>query len=311
MTSYSYRTPPLEALRGFVAVARRMSITLAAQDLCLTQSAVSRQIQAVEEHLGTPLFVRRHRALELTLAGQQLFALAAPWFQRLVEFSETIRGDTRPRPVTISASMGVTTFWILPRLSAFQARYPQIDVRVAASNRVLDLEREGIDLAIRYCREKKAPKGALFLFGEEVFPVARADIARRAFGAGASLREEVLLELDDPIQLPWLQWSDWLEAAGNGAIKPRAYLRFNQYDQVIQAALAGQGVALGRRALIAGMLDEGRLVADMAAPVGQSDYAYWLIRPEPSTRPEIQLFADWIIGEANSASTPSLASIDR
>ena len=155
--------PPLDALRGFVCAARRMSISLAAEDLCLTQSAVSRQIQAVEESLGTPLFRRKHRALELTPAGEQLFQLASPWMNRLAEFAEDARGDMH-RPVTITTSIGAASLWLIPRLGRFQEAHPQIDIRVAANNRLLDLGQEGIDLGIRYCRKADAPPGAILMF---------------------------------------------------------------------------------------------------------------------------------------------------
>lgn len=300
MSNQLLTLPPLDALRGFVAVARRMSITLAAQDLCLTQSAVSRQVQALEEHLGTPLFVRKHRAIALTDAGQQLFQLASPWLDRLADYTQTVKKDGRMRPVTISASIGVTSLWILPKLGAFQAAHPHIDVRVAANNRILDLKQEGIDLAIRYCQQAQAPQGAIRLFGEEVVPVANKAVAAKAFRNPGALLQQVLLELDERT-LPWLRWSEWLAAKGFPDAKPKAYLHFNQYDQVIQAALEGHGVALGRIALVQPMLKDGRLVAQRDARIGVSDYAYWLILSDESPRAEVKIFSDWLIGEVQRA----------
>lgn len=148
--------PPLDALRGFVAAARRLSITAAAQDLCLTQSAVSRQVQALEERLGTPLFVRGNRSIALTDAGRQLFDLTSPWLDRLAELAGALQQDS-PRPVTISASIGVATLWILPRLGAFQAAHPDLDLRMATSNRLMDLREDGVDLAIRYAPAAAVP----------------------------------------------------------------------------------------------------------------------------------------------------------
>lgn len=299
--------PPLDAIRGFVAVARRMSITLAAQDLCLTQSAVSRQIQALEEQLGTPLFVRKHRGIELTDAGDRLFQLAAPWFDRLTEFAQSAKQGERPRPVTITATIGVTSLWLLPRLGAFQASHPQIDVRVAANNRVLDIKQEGIDLAIRYCLETDAPQGAIRLFGEKVAPVAHKTVAALAFPNRESLLGQVFLELDERT-LPWLRWSEWLNASGSTDAQPKTYLYFNQYDQVIQAALEGHGVALGRLGLILPLLKDGRLVAQVDAQLGMSDFAYWLTGFDDTARQEVQVFADWIVREARLTAA-SLADI--
>lgn len=288
--------PPLDAIRGFVAVSRRMSITLAAQDLCLTQSAVSRQIQHLEGHLGTPLLIRKHRAICLTEAGEQLLHLASPWLDRLSEYSESLQQRDRLRPVTITAPISVTALWILPRLSAFQDAHPNIDVRVSANNRTLDLRQEGIDLAIRYAREGDVPAGAVRLFGEKVLPMASKKVAARAFKNPAALLKEVLLEFDERA-LPWLRWSDWLAAIGLPGAKPKAYLHLNQYDQVIQAAIDGHGVVLGRLALVLPMLKDGRLVALADNGFGQSDYAYWLIDESPSPRSEVQDFRNWIVDE--------------
>lgn len=292
--------PPLDAIRGFVAVARRMSITLAAQDLCLTQSAVSRQIQSLEQHFGTPLFIRRHRAIALTEAGEQLLQLASPWLERLGQYSESVRKRERMRPVTVTASIGVTSLWILPKLGAFQEAHPNIDIRVSANNRVLDMRQEGIDLAIRYAREQDVPSSAVRLFGEKILPMASKAVAARARKSSKALLNEVLLELDERAR-PWLRWADWLAAAGLADAKPKAYLHFNQYDQVIQAATEGHGIALGRVALVLPMLRDGRLVPLVDAEFGCSDYAYWLVDGPASPRPEVQVFRDWIIREVQLA----------
>lgn len=288
--------PPLDAIRGFVAVARRMSITLAAKDLCLTQSAVSRQIQSLEEHLGTPLLIRKHRALALTAEGERLLQLASPWLDRLSEFSESLRQGGRLRPVTITALISVAALWILPRMGAFQAAHPNIDVRVSSNNRVINLKQESFDLAIRYARASEVPAGAIRLFGEKVLPVASPHVAARAFRDPDALLDEVLLEFDE-VARPWLQWSDWLTALGRPQAKPKAYLHLNQYDQVIQAAIEGHGVALGRVALVLPMLKDGRLVALADNGFGNSDYAYWLIDESPSPRSDVQEFRDWIVRE--------------
>jgi DNA-binding transcriptional LysR family regulator len=230
-----------------------------------------------------------------------LFHLASLWLDRLVDFAQSVKHEGRPQPVTITASIGVTSLWILPWLGEFQASHPHIDVRVAANNRILDLKQEGIDLAIRYCQETHAPKGAIRLFGEEVVPVAHKSVAAEAFKNHEALLQQVLLELDERAR-PWLRWSDWLSAKGFPDAKPKAYLHFNQYDQVIQAAIEGHGVALGRVALVLPMLKDGRLVAQPDAEVGRSDYAYWLVQSSESPRTEVKVLGDWIIREAQLAS---------
>jgi DNA-binding transcriptional LysR family regulator len=288
--------PPLDAIRGFVAVARRMSITLAAQDLCLTQSAVSRQIQTLEDHLGAPLLIRKHRAIALTDAGERLFTLAAPWLERLADYAESLREGGPLRPVTITAPIGVMALWVMPRLASFQAAHPNIDVRMAANNRVLDLQQEGIDLAIRYCREVDAPKEAIRLFEDKVVPVASRKVAARAFKSPKALLNEVLLELDERAR-PWMRWQDWLTATGMPNAKPKAYLHFNQYDQLIHAAVDGHGIGLGRVPLVLPMLNDGRLVALGGTQLGDSDYAYWLVDGSDSPRSEVKVFREWIVAQ--------------
>lgn len=274
-----------------------MSITQAASDLCLTQSAVSRQILTLEESLGVQVFVRKHRALALTEAGERLLLLASPWMDQLAKFTDAIRHKSHARTVTITASFGVTALWLLPKLAAFQDANPNIDVRVAANTRILDLKKEGIDIAIRYAHEADIPVGAIKLFGERVLPVASKAVAARAFLHPHALLDEVLLEYDEPGSRPWLRWSDWLSATNLDGQKPKAYLHCNQYNQLIQLAMDGHGVALGRIALVFPMLADGRLVAMPASKIGESNYAYWLIEAIPNARPEVTIFREWLISE--------------
>jgi DNA-binding transcriptional LysR family regulator len=289
------RLSQLDLLRGFVAVGRRMSITLAADDLSLTQSAISRQVLALEARLKVKLFVRGHRAIRFTAEGERLFRVADPALQQLQDAIGALGAARERLPVTLTASIGTTALWLLPRLTRFQRRHPDIDLRVAAHNKVLDLRTEGVDLAIRYCSPKAAPAGAIRLFGETVVPVAHPSLKIASLGGKAGVASHVLLEFDDPTR-PWLQW------AGRTAAKPRGILRFNQYDQVIQAALAGQGIALGRVALIAPMLEDGRLVAiDAAANTREADIAYWLLQAAPDPRPDVRTVVRWILEEAPSA----------
>lgn len=277
-----------------------MSITLAAQDLCLTQSALSRQIQALEAFFGQALLVRRHRAIEFTSAGRRLFRSADLMLEQLGDVLVALRAPQGRPVVTISASIGVTALWMLPRLNAFQQAAPDIDVRVVASNRFVDLEREQVDLALRYCRAEQIPAGAWRLFDEVLLPVAHPALAVTAIEDPAQLQRQVLLEFDD-VSRPWLQWSDWLDAAGSGRQQPRGMLRFNQYDQVVQAAVAGQGVALGRLELLRPLLAEGRLALASARPAQRSAMAYCLIARSGADSAEVALVRDWVLAQAASS----------
>ncbi|MDL2338390.1 MAG: LysR substrate-binding domain-containing protein [Pseudomonadota bacterium] len=299
------RLSSLDLIRGFVAVGRRMSITLASQDLCLTQSAVSRQIHALEAQLGVRLLVRGHRSIAFTTEGERLFRSANGAVQQLQDVLGEIRTAGAARPVMLSASIGVTGLWLLPRLSRFQTLHPGVDLRVSANNRVADLRQDGIDLAIRYTTPASAPEGAVRLFGESLAPVAHPSLGLKSVGSAKSLSKVSLLEFEDP-KHPWLQWADWLGAMGLSEARPRGVLRFNQYDQVIQAALAGQGVALGRLALIQPLLDDGRLVMlDSVKNPSRTTHAYWLIRASDKPREEVRRVADWIEAEARSSTSIS------
>src|SRR5579863_1336518 len=264
MRSFPVRLPSLDLVRGFVAVGRRMSMTLAAEDLFLTQSAVSRQIIALETALGARLINRGYRSISFTAEGA---------LQQLQDAVNALAAGSGRAPVTITASIGVSGLWLMPRLGGFQSRHPDIDVRVAANNKIIDLRTQGADIAIRYCAAANAPPGSLRLFGEAVAPVAH----------------------------PSLQWADRLHSMGLSSVKPRGVLRYNQYDQAIRAALEGQGIALGRIALIEPLLTEGRLVAAGGAdPDHSRGYAYWLVQAEEAPRDDVQVVIDWIKAEARS-----------
>ncbi|WP_431103973.1 LysR substrate-binding domain-containing protein [Roseateles noduli] len=291
----------LDLIRGFVAVGRRMSITLASQDLCLTQSAVSRQINALEEQLGVKLLVRGYRSITFTPEGERLFRSADGAVQQLQDVVGEIHKTGVLKPVMLSATIGVTGLWLLPRLSRFQKRHPGVDLRVSANNRVADLRAEGIDLAIRYTTAALTPEGAVRLFGESVAPVAHPSLGLKSLRSAHALARQSLLEFDNPAH-PWLQWGDWLSAHGWADVKPRGMLHFNQYDQVIQATLDAQGVALGRLALIQPLLDDGRLVL-LAPPRHNPEmvHAYWLIAASDRPRADVRCVAEWIVSEAQSS----------
>ena len=297
MRHFPIRLASLDLIRGFVAVGRRMSITLAAEDLFLTQSAVSRQIIALEEALGVRLLNRGYRSIRFTAEGERFFRVADSALQQLQDGVNALAAGRDRQPVTITATIGVSGLWIMPRLGGFQQRHPDIDVRVAASNKVMDLRTQSADIAIRYCAPANAPPGSLRLFGEAVAPVADPSLGVRQLDA-ESLARQVLIEYDDSNR-PWLQWADRLHSMGLSAIKPKGVLRYNQYDQAIRAALEGQGIALGRIALIEPLLSRGRLVAVGGADADHArGYAYWLVQADSTPRDDVQVVLDWIKAEA-------------
>lgn len=300
----------LDLLKGFVAVGRRMSITQAADDLCLTQSAVSRQIRALEDQLQVRLFVRQHRGVAFTPEGERLFRSADGAMQQLQDVAAELRRRDGPQPVTVTASIGVAGLWLLPRLGTLQRQHPHLDVRLSASNQLSDLRADGIDLAIRYCSAAAAPAHAEHLFDETIAPVANPTQGATRVRSAKDLAALPLLEFDDP--RPWLHWRSWLGAHGYRQASRRGILRFNQYDQVIHAALAGQGVALGRLELIQPLIEGGQLhVVTSAGSAMPSPNAFWLIHASDQPREEVRHVAAWIRAEAarvTSAATPAVAT---
>jgi len=301
------RLPSLDLIRGFVAVGRRMSITLAAQDLCVTQSAVSRQIRALEDLLGVRLLTRGHRSIAFTSEGERLFRSVDSAVQQLQDALGVVRVNGVRVPVTITCTIGIAALWLLPRLGGFQQDHPGIDVRVAASDRVEDLRGEGIDLAIRYCAEQTASEGAERLFGEMIAPVAHPTLGLDSLTTPRTLEQHFLLEYDGVVNCPWLQWQEWLMSQGWNKIKPKGTLRFNQYDQAISAAVAGQGIALGRLKLLGPMLSDGRLKVLTAPRAGlTTSHAYWLIKAKSKPRRDVLTAAHWIRSQAGIASGQGL-----
>lgn len=302
------RLSSLDLLRGFVAVGRRLNVTLAAEDLCLTQSAVSRQVHALEQQLGCKLFVREHRGVAFTPEGERLFRSADGALQQLQDVLGELRRAEERRPVTVTASVGIVGLWLLPRLAALQRAHPQLDVRLSASNQLVDLRADGIDLAMRYCSAADAPADAVHLFDETLAPVAHPRLVEEVARDPGALARTTLLELDDP--RPWLLWRSWLPAGGAARGRQRrAVLRLNQYDQVIHAALAGQGVALGRLELLQPLLAGGQLALLPAARGPQpSPYAFWLLQAEARPRPEVQRVAAWIRAEAQVTAATAITT---
>ncbi len=290
------RLPPLDLLRSFEAAARHLSFTRAAQELFVTQSAVSRAIQALEAHLGTPLFLRRHRALLLTEAGRQLQHAAGEAMERLRDACRRIRTTDDSGTLTVTTTVSFASLWLVPRLHEFRELHPDIEVRIAAENTNSDLERQGIDVAIRYCSSKAAPSGAIKLFGEDVFPVCAPKLLRsHRLKAPGDLPPQLLLHYEDPIAgWPWLQWNVWFEVMRIKQPVLSGGQRFSHYDQLIQAAISGQGVALGRSPLVRRLIKQGQLVAPFAGRTESSRSYFVLAAAGAAERTVVRRFVAWL-----------------
>ena len=293
--------PSLDFLRGFEAAGRRLSFTLAADELYLTQSALSRQIKALEEALGVSLFERRHRSLVLTLRGAAFHREVSDLLQSLADAADRTRAGTHSPGLTVSTTVSFASLWIIPRLATFRANHPDVEVYVSADDRVVDLTRGDVDVVVRYLPESARPEGSLRLFGERMTPVASPGIVKGslALRTAADLANHVLLHLDDPDgRTPWLDWRSWLASNGHPGLKPKGSLRFRLYDQVVQAAVGGQGVALGRLPMVAEHVRDGRLVAPFARKYDSTRGFFALAAPRVAARPDVSAFLRWLAEEA-------------
>ena len=300
MHNNARRLPSLDPLKGFDAAARHLSFTRAASELFLTQSAISRQIQTLEEQLGVRLFRRETRRLSLTPEGEVLHRAVAETLSRLADVCAGLRTAHRRPRVTLSAAIGIAALWLVPRISAFQETEPDVDVRLSADNRLVDLAHEDIDLALRYVSPDEAPPGASLLFNEEVFPVAAPELAVRlpAVLRAVDFASVTLLSFDDNQKTPWFSWEPWLAGMGLAHVRPKAILQFNQYDQLIRAAVDGRGIALGRGPLVAQLMAEGKLRLLGGIRQRIAARAYFLVRAPGVARPEVERFAAWLMMEA-------------
>ena len=305
----SDRLPPFDLLKGFEAVARHLSFTKAAAELFVTQSAVSRQVRQLEEHLGVRLFERRTRAVVLTEAGYRYYSELAPLLEQITELTRKVAGSRAESRVRVTATLSFSSLWLVPRLAAFQEKHPLVQVHVVADNVLRDLARDDFDLAIRYSTAANAGAGAVQLFGETLTPVCSPKLLARApLESIEDLDRHVLIHFNDLEGLaPWLSWDQFLARANHAEVRGTGAAHFSHYDQAIRAARAAQGVALGRVPVIDAVMDDG-LVAPLAdrLSIHLTDRGYWLARhPQREPSAEVALFAAWLRDEARaSAETP-------
>ena len=293
--------PALDLLVGFEAAARHLSFTKAGEELYLTQSAVSRQIKELEDQLGVPLFQRRHRALALTEAGQQFHAVAAQVITTMRAATERLRAQAgKRRPLSVTTTASFAALWLIPRLAGFTRDHPHVDVRITADPKVQDMERDGLDVALRHGPASLAGPNAIRLFGERVFPVCSPGLLRKLpLKKPEDLKNHVLLQYHDPdVRHPWLHWNTWLEVAGVPGLRPAGTLSFSGYEQIIPAAVAGHGVALGRTPLVQDLIKAKELVAPFKSMADPARAYFVIVSRDAAQRPEVSDFVAWLKAEA-------------
>jgi DNA-binding transcriptional LysR family regulator len=294
--------PPLHLLYSFEAAARTLSFTRAATELFLTQSAVSRQIQQIESGLGSALFERRHRALALTEAGKVLQRAVSDCLERLRDATASVRATRATRQVAITTTPGFASLWLIPRLARFTVGHPSVDVRISATMELLDLQRNGIDVSVRLSTISQGVGSALF--EETVLPVCAPQLLKNRalpLKKPADLARHTLLAIDMPQgQSPAMDWEPWFKLMGLPDLRMKNTLRFTQYSDVVAAAVAGQGVAIGRLPLLDALLRDGRLVAPFGGAA--SHFGYFVnVAPRSAGNADAQDFVRWLMAEAESA----------
>jgi len=295
------RLPPLDLLASFEAAARHLSFTRAAAERFITQSAMSRQIQALEHELGVALFQRRHRALSLTEHGLRLQATCTAVLAQLRATVAEIRAPNRREVLALTTTPGLAALWLIPRLPSFTRDHPGIDVRLDATFELRDLRADGFDLAIRYGRA--AGSEGVAMFPESMLPVCSPKLLRAGppLKTPQDLHHHTLLQVISPggSGMP-LEWQPWLTAVGLVDLQPASTLSFSTYSETIAAALAGQGVAIGRRPLVDALLKSGKLKAPFKNAADTLRAYFVVVNPSARARPAVRALEAWLLAQARA-----------
>ncbi|SEI43368.1 LysR substrate-binding domain-containing protein [Pseudomonas sp. NFR16] len=305
--------PPLDLLIGFEAAARQLSFSKAGDEVFVTQSAISRQVKKLEDFLGIALFERRHRSLELTQAGRELFDVVNVTLAQLTQTVDGLRKDPAQLSVKISTTTSFASLWLVPRLAHFRDMHPEIAIHLEADNRIIDLKQGVADLAIRYCAPDQIdPTTDVRLAVEKVFPVCSPSLLRRegrALECIQDLSRHTLLHLSDSQNAwPWLQWGHWLTACHAVAPVHQVGLRFSHFDQMMNAATMGHGVALGSSPLVNHLLETGSLVAPLGIGV-ESPRAFYICRG-PGHNEAVEVFIQWLLTSMTSPLSESPTPVE-
>lgn len=298
------RLPSLSALRAFEAAARHLSFTKAAAELHVTQAAVSHQIKALETDLGVRLFTRANRALTLTEAGSAYAADVRDAFDRLVRATERLAPRRDGAILTVSVSPASAGHWLIPRLHRFRATHPEISVRLNVTGRVVDLHQEDIDCAIRHRRDDLHGLHAVLLARQSMIVVCSPTLlnGRKKLRGPADLVHHALL------REPEVDWQPWLVANGVADPDMSRCIMIDDHGMVIEAAVAGQGVALVRDFLVADKLASRVLIKpfEMTPPPNPPNFDYFLVcRKSAADQPKIKAFHDWVMAEAKATIIPA------
>ena len=288
------RLPPLNTLRAFDAAARHESFTRAAEELCVTQAAISQQVKVLEATLGLKLFSRERKRLVTTDAGREYLAVVRDALDRIASDTDRLKRGRSSDVLTVSASPDFAAKWLVPRLGRFTQAHPEFDLRVSSTVEHIDFAETGVDLAIRHGTGQWAGLDAVRLCSERLFPVCSPKLIsdRNPITQPSDVLKFPLLRLDG-----WTTWTQWFEAAGLSPPVLRGPV-LNQASMLIDAAIDGQGISLARTALASGDLLKGRLLAPLDISL-RMPKTYWIVCPKmAASELKVMTFRDWMLTEA-------------
>ncbi|MFZ1815967.1 MAG: LysR substrate-binding domain-containing protein [Rhizobiaceae bacterium] len=306
-----YRLPPLDLFHTFEAVARHRSFTLAADELCVTQSAVSRQIKGLENKLGLCLFHRLHRSIELTVEGQRLFDSVTRGLDDISACLADLGANAKAPQITVSASVAFAWFWLMPRLARFGALQPDVDLRVLATDQPVMPGSGEVDVAVLFGSGRWEGLESRLLFGERVYPVCSPAYLRDhlALHRPEDLLDQTLLHLEyGKSSFGGVNWRTWLLRQGVNGQPVRRGLRFNSYPMALQAAEAGHGVALGWSYVTDPLLAEGRLICPVDRTLETQDGYYLCTSKNAADNPGTAAFLQWIGAEVLSLESTDITT---
>ncbi len=295
------RLPPLKSLQAFESAARQLSFTLAAKELNVTPGAVSQQIRLLEEFLEIKLFQRLNRAIALTDAGQLLLPPVSKGFDHFREAVSLVEQRSGGGPLTITSAPSFISKWLIPRLARFKGQYPDIDVRIDTSDRLVDFSREEIDVGIRFGNGVYPELDSVFLFSFELIPVCSPELLHgdHQLKVVSDLKHFTLLHSNhDELDPGWPDWAMWLKVVCAEDIDSTHGIFFNQSDQLFQAALDGQGVALLANVMADPEVAAGRLVQPFSARLPVKLNYHLVTSPYKASLTKVAAFREWILNES-------------
>lgn len=293
--------PPLNALRAFLAVANHLNFSRAAAELNVTPAAVSHQVKGLEEYVGTRLLNRTKRRVLLTEAGDACLPELREAFGLLSSAMSKVHPEKKGRMVTVSVAPAFASKWLMPRLESFTAAHPEIDVRVAATASLADLDDGNTDIAIRFGRGDVEGVHVERLFSESMAPMCAPELLKgeHRIRAPADLRRHQLIhDVSVPAASARPTWKTWFDLAGVAGEDPSRGLRFTLADLALQAAINGAGVVLGRVTLARDDIATGRLALPFKLAIPM-DYGYFVLTAQMKMKhPGVALFRDWLLANA-------------